>query len=101
MAFVDGTVLPIFDPTDILAHRKSYNVKHDTTALTYFIVVTPRGRIMYCSKVGSHEAEIYCIKKRQRTETEKNAARGPSVEPKEFLTKQGGATHSFFNSVSL
>merc|ERR1711943_161380 len=50
VAFVDGTVLPIFDPTDILA-------KHNTTALTYFIVVTPRGRIMYCSKVGSHEAE--------------------------------------------
>ena len=62
MALVDGTVLPIFDPTDILAHRKTYNVKHNTTALTYFIVVTPRGRIMHCSKVVSgstHDATQY------------------------------------------
>jgi len=62
VASVDGTVLPIFDPTDILAHRKTYNVKHNTTALTYFIVVTPRGRIMHCSKVVSgstHDATQY------------------------------------------
>lgn len=60
--FVDGTVLPIFAPSDIQRYKKTYNVKHSTCTLSYFIVCAPDGRIVYVSMVDSgstHDASAW------------------------------------------
>jgi hypothetical protein len=51
--FIDGTVLEIWKPTDIKKNRSVYNSKHGYSALSYFIAVTPTGRIVYLSLVDS------------------------------------------------
>jgi hypothetical protein len=56
---VDGTVVPVHDTAEIIAHRKSYNSKHGETAHSFFILCTMRGRIVYVSDVGpgsTHDA---------------------------------------------
>jgi hypothetical protein len=49
--FTDGTVLELFDPIDPESHRWFWNTKHQMTAWSFFIVITPNGRIVYVSDV--------------------------------------------------
>ena len=48
--FVDRTVLEIWNPKDVRKHRENYNSKHGYTAISFFIVCTPNGEIVYLSK---------------------------------------------------
>lgn len=56
--FVDGTVIEKADPFDHRVHRFLFNVKHNITAYSYFILVQPNGRITYVSMLrGGSETD--------------------------------------------
>lgn len=60
--FVDGTVLQIFEPSDIPKGKSAFNTKHSFCALTFFVVCAPNGRIVYvsCMDWGStHDATAW------------------------------------------
>jgi hypothetical protein len=48
--FVDGSVLKLFDTSDIRISRDMRNGKHGCSAFVFFIMVTPAGRIVYVSE---------------------------------------------------
>jgi len=49
--FLDGTVLPRFDPRSNELRKKLYNSKHGYSSWSFFISVTASGQIAYLSKV--------------------------------------------------
>jgi hypothetical protein len=49
--FVDGTVIPIYKPSNNTAQKKAYNAKHGHHALTFTILVTSDGRIVWLSQI--------------------------------------------------
>jgi hypothetical protein len=49
--FVDGTTLRVRRPGDSKLYREMFGAKNGAIAWTFFIVVTPRGRIVYVSDV--------------------------------------------------
>jgi hypothetical protein len=49
--FVDGTVIEIGETGDVVMNRASWNHKHQVHANSFFIVVSPKGRIVYLSDV--------------------------------------------------
>jgi len=60
--FVDGTVLQIFEPSDVTKAKRAYNQKHGFCALSFFIICAPNGRIVYisCMDWGStHDATAW------------------------------------------
>jgi len=58
--FVDGTVIKVFDPFDHTTHKFMWNSKHAETAYTFFIAVTPDGRIIYLSELtGASRGDHY------------------------------------------
>ena len=50
--FVDGTILEVWTPSDIAKNRNRYNSKHGCPAVSFFVVVSPMGRIVYLSPIG-------------------------------------------------
>lgn len=48
--FVDGTVIEIWNPKDVKKYRENFNSKHGHTAMSFFVVCTPDGCIVYLSK---------------------------------------------------
>ena len=48
--FVDGSVLKVFDTSDVKASRLMRNTKHGCPSFVFFIMVTPSGRIVYVSE---------------------------------------------------
>lgn len=59
---VDGTVVEGPDPRDVIAHSAMFNSKHQICAWVFFIVVSPRGRIMYISDIragNTHDKTHY------------------------------------------
>jgi hypothetical protein len=60
--FLDGTVLQIWSPEDVVKNKQSFNKKHGFCALTYYIVVAPDGMIVYVSLVDvgcAHDATTW------------------------------------------
>jgi DDE superfamily endonuclease len=48
--FVDGSVIETCDSSDPLTSRTFRNGKHSISAIVFFVVVSPRGRIVYVSE---------------------------------------------------
>jgi hypothetical protein len=48
--YVDGTVIPTEDSSDPRRSRTMRNGKHGTSAIVFFLVVTPKGRIVHVSE---------------------------------------------------
>lgn len=57
--FVDGTPIEVLVPSDPVASFLTFNTKHQMNAFTFFIMVTPTGKIVYVSNLeagGTHDA---------------------------------------------
>ena len=51
--FVDGTVVEVEESGDVAFRRLLWNNKHQHSALSFFILVSPDGRIVYVSTVDN------------------------------------------------
>jgi hypothetical protein len=51
--FIDGTILEVWRPKDIKRARSDFNAKHGCAAVSFFIVVSPTGRIVYISHLDT------------------------------------------------
>lgn len=49
--FVDGTIIPVHSSRFVLKRKMSFNSKHQTYSTSFWILVSPLGRIHYLSKV--------------------------------------------------
>lgn len=47
--FVDGTPVATYNPTEFNASYRTWNQKHQIHSFTFFVLVTPTGRIVYVS----------------------------------------------------
>jgi len=56
---VDGTIIPVHNPGDLVFHKRLFQQKHNTTGFVFFILVTMSGHIVYTSKTApgsTHDA---------------------------------------------
>ena len=78
--FVDGSVTQVFAPSDSTGKAKLFNQKHGMHCVSWYILVTPNGKILYCSHVYDRsEIVIHGSTPRKRVYAAENE-RGHTVQ---------------------
>ena len=60
--FVDGTIFPSHEPSDLTSARLSWNTKHHVNGYSFTILVLPTGRIVYTSNLhwgSTHDKTVW------------------------------------------